>query len=500
LKKNLILITDYYFIINIEKLKKYLNKILISINNKVLKNNTFIEGIKEILEFKNKIYNLEVYLKELSFIFIKSKNTKNQKIEHHVKTILDEGINVVIEANAGAGKTTTLQHYSKFGNKSSIKVFIPLTKVINLIYKIEELNSYEKKKNAFLNAICTYFSSQSELVTFNMNNLIDLFNNKNSIFLFDGYDEISNIAPWIINIIEELIEKYKVIIAISSRPEYIKDLRKDFLFVKLLDFKKEQRDKFIDSWLINKPQIAKKLKEHIYEYKIEGLLNNPLSATIFCRLAEQDYPLPITEAEMYHYRLDLLLGEYDKHKQITRNQIPKYTLEKIVIKIGFIFHKHNKRSMSKDEILFYLEIEYKYKDKKELECILEELISPCNILFDEFNDSKYTFGHLRYQEYLVAKEFQNNRGREIELYITNSWWRGALILFSQLTDNINYLIEELIEKVIEEDIEIINKYFEVIKEMIEVRPDSKEKEALYKLLNYYKIDNYKESFRKIIKS
>jgi len=485
IKKSTIEITDFFIDINIIKLNRYLNKILIGINKNIINNEAFIVTIKEIIEFKNVIHELDSLVPSLDFSFVKSKSIKNYKVNHHVSNLLNEKISIVLEANAGSGKTTTLEHFSKNGNSGLVKVFLPLTKIINLINKIEELHSYVDRETKFFDAICMYFSNKSKTIVFDNSKLLELFNNKNSIFLFDGFDEVSGVAPWIIDIIEKLKDKYKVTIAISSRPEYIKSLKKDFLFIKLMDFNDSQRNKFIDAWFKQDISSSEELKKHIKTNNIEDLISNPLAATIFCRLIEKKYPLPVTETDMYNNRLDLLLGEYDNHKKVYRNNIGKYELEKFAKKIAYIFHKYNNRNMTKKEILFYLQYEYPYYEEQTIENILNELITPCNILFDEFNDTKYTFGHLRYQEHLVARELQNNRGINILDYLKNPWWRGALILFSQLTDNIKYIVEDIITK--DND---VHSYISILEDMIAVRPDRNEQEKLLELINVYKTKDY----------
>lgn len=81
--------------------------------------------------------------------------------------------------------------------------------------------------------------------------------------------------------------------------------------------------------------------------------------------------------------------------------------------------------------------------KETIERAVDELIDPCNVLVPMTEDGKFGFGHLRYQEYLVACELKYNRDVQIDKQIYQDWWRGALVLFSQMADSIEFIFEWL---------------------------------------------------------
>ncbi len=82
--------------------------------------------------------------------------------------------------------------------------------------------------------------------------------------------------------------------------------------------------------------------------------------------------------------------------------------------------------------------------KKNITQAVEELIDPCNILIPMTINGEYGFGHLRFQEYLAATELVSNRGIDVNPLMKQSWWRDTLVLFSQLTDNIEFIINSLV--------------------------------------------------------
>lgn len=251
-----------------------------------------------------------------------------------------------------------------------------------------------------------------------------------------------------------------------------------FTTVTLLKFTDDQREKFIKGWFLNKTtDKPEKLIEHLKKTpELSKIVRLPLLTTILCILAENDIPLPNSETRLYQDRLRLLLGQYDIHKQVSRVKSDKRHLEQITKKLAFLFHKNQTRQDSKFKIIKTLTANFEEKISPEkIELAVNELIDPCNILIPMSEDGLLGFGHLRYQEFLAAKELCNNRGVDILPFMTQSWWNGSLTIFSQLTDDIEFIIDSAL-KIIP-----ISRIYETLKEMIKVRP-SKEREYLLNII------------------
>ena len=113
--------------------------------------------------------------------------------------------------------------------------------------------------------------------------------------------------------------------------------------------------------------------------------------------------------------------------------------------------------------------------KLEIDLAINELIDPCNILVPMTDDGKFRFGHLRYQEHLVAKELTSNRSIDLLPLLENIWWRGALVLFAQMNSSLLWLFN---------DVSIRGNFSAVqesLKEMIKASP-RKEQDDLGKVL------------------
>lgn len=102
-------------------------------------------------------------------------------------------------------------------------------------------------------------------------------------------------------------------------------------------------------------------------------------------------------------------------------------MEAVARKIAFGLHSRIKRMAFFDEIKeISIEALSTKFEKSAIETAVNELCDPCNILVPMSVQGEWGFGHLRYQEHLVAEELIRNRGIEIEPLLTSDWWRSVL--------------------------------------------------------------------------
>lgn len=480
----------YNTIVDVNLLRKYITELFFTYKNKIEEGIDVIENIKIINKAQKELLAYNKYFSNFKISIIYD-NKHTTSINKKISDFLNENINILIEANAGAGKTTSLQHYSKHGNKAFLKIYLPLAKVTKNI-NINQSKSYsiENYSDIFISSVCTYINKLSKSNVIDEKNFKKHLLKKRTVVLFDGIDEVLSKYNWIFEVIQFISNNYNATIAASTRPGFINNSTEtNFIKIKLLDFTSEQRTKFVNGWFNGNSKLATKVLAHIKKNKIDNIISNPFAATIFCRLAEREMALPMSETDMYEERLRLLLGLYDEHKEISRNNIYRLDLEKVASKIAYIFHKNNLRSMPFKTIISELEDESCFPDHK-LEEKVRELITPCNVLFDEYDDGEFTFGHFRYQEYLVAKELNRNRGISIDRYILNDFWIGALSLFAQITDNIAFIFDELLQVN-----STLAKHKDVLIEMISKRNSKEEQKTLIEIIDKYsKIEKHDAFF------
>nr|WP_320191394.1 hypothetical protein [uncultured Desulfobacter sp.] len=394
---------------------------------------------------------------------------KIARLQIPIKKIFDTRYNIFILGGAGAGKTTTLQIYTKYKLENSGGLgnhfFLPLARVVyafQLKYIEGSIDSPIKK---LVFAILQYYKSLG--INLTDTELKEIFENGKTTLLFDGLDEVITKTPWLIESIHQFSEAYpKTQLIVSSRESrhYIDKL--PFMSVTLLPFTDTQRKKFIQTWFEKKPyDKTDDLVTHLEKFKeLSEIVRIPLLTTVFCVLAENDIPLPQTETRLYEERMRLLLGVYDIHKKATRITSEHQLLETVARKIAFEYHYKGIRYDHKETISKKITSKLRDKvEKKQILLAIEELIDPCNVLMPMTDDGMIGFGHLRYQEYLAAMELCRNRGIDISRLL-NSWWKDTLVLFSSLTDDIEFIINQLVTEC------RIGERYHIINEMLQVRP------------------------------
>ena len=374
-----------------------------------------------------------------------------QRISMPIREVFATGIHCAVYGEAGAGKSTTLHQYAAFASKNNteheLTLFLPLTRILS---DLKDLNRDCSAIQKIEIAISKFLSTEK---CKGDKDIIDFIKKKSKVtFIFDGVDEVIKIAPWIIEAINEIENNYRncqIILSSRSSGSYIDNI--SYLALTLLPFTDLQVSHFIEGWFSADELKTLAVKRHLRETPaLSEIVRNPLLVTVLCVLAENNVPLPDSEMSMYSERLKLLLSHYDIHKKTKRITSHHHVLENISRKLAFAFHKKNIRYASAAEIeRLAVSIYAKYSKQQteaEIRHAVRELMDPCNILVPMNPSGDFGFGHLRYQEYLCAEELKMNRGIDIGPLLPSVWWRSVLVLFSRMTDDINYVINDVLDK------------------------------------------------------
>jgi len=452
---------------------------------------TFLVNCQDLFELVEKIISNQIVYQFVGFEESDSKSLiepeGEERFSFSVHSIFDTRLNFILLGGAGAGKTTSLQMYTKNQLENTFnKVFyFPLARVLSTISKLVEKNI---PAVVFLQkGIVNFLKLVNPKIT--QLEFEKTISESNSVCMFDGIDEVIGSYPWITNAINEFGNRFrKVQVIISSRfgGKYFEKL--SFLSIKLLPFTDNQRERFIKAWFEDKEEVnTAEIIEHLNNFQEMGeIVRTPLLATILCVLAEFKIPLPESEVRLYKERMNLLLGYYDTHKGIKRIRSNSEVLEFVARKLAFDFHNKSIRNLSYDRILKNAIALCRGRFSEEIiATTVNELIDPCNVIVAMTNNGELGFEHLRYQEYLAARELVVNRGiptRTIRKWLHDASWRGALVLFSKMTDNLEFLINDVIYN------DNVSTVSDTLFAMIEVRP-LKERESLREMVEkHYDLD------------
>ncbi|MBG5919836.1 hypothetical protein [Providencia stuartii] len=473
------------------KCNKYKNDIN-HINNKEI----HIDILSFLKETQNTLNTLDILINKIEenkkiISILHKKNASNDGLSNNDGLsispfeLFDSKYDIAVYGGAGAGKTTTLQMYTRkiIKDRKNKVIYIPLNRYINQVKLVldDKINNYDILIKIIL------ISKKLEPTSENISTIRSYFNEEEKTkLILDGLDEAYARYPGIIDSINSFkLSHPKIQILISSRDcvSYLSEI--DFLGITLLPFNELQLYRFIRSWFEkSNPSLGEILIKNLKGKEIADIVKTPLLATLLCDLAEKGIDIPSSESEIFTKRLNLFCGLYDTYKDIRRTELSQSILYKAATKIAYALHVRNLRSANKSDIIQYLinDISFNY-DKSACIKAVNELIDPCNIIVLDTIAGTYSFGHLRYQEHLVSLELQNNRSIEIVHYLKNDWWRGALCLYAQCCD-FQSLIEEFTHKYIN-----IGPALITLREMAKFRPE-REKEMILQLIsNYEKTDD-----------
>lgn len=419
------------------------------------------------------IFNSILHSPSLSSLVIQTKNEKTLQLPRlriGLNKVLDTGLSLVIKGEAGAGKTTSLQMYAKYfydlEYKDKLLMYIPLATVFSRI-SADEISKSLGEKNV-IDSLIKYFNSEGvKISAFDFKEILS--SKKEVTILFDGLDEIHKNFPWFASTIQNFSEQFPHVQCVISARSGGKEAESlPFFFISLLPFSEDQQNKFIYNWLESRKKVdlVPAVLAHLAaNQEVREVVKNPLLATIFCVLAENSVPLPDTEVAIYNERLRLLLGDYDLAKGSYRISSRRETIMLVAKRLAFGLHLAQKREHDIESLKrIAFDQCRRFLQPEEIELAIEELISPCNLLTTMSNEIAYGFGHLRYQEHLAALELTQNRTIDVGEFLQNYWWRGALVMYSKMTDSISDIFDWVTEN------SSFSSCQTILGSMIEVRP------------------------------
>lgn len=281
--------------------------------------------------------------------------------------------------------------------------------------------------------------------------------------ILDSIDEAIVQDKWIIEQLisfSNLYEKCQIIT--SSRFTVAEVSNLNFTNISLLPFNEQQKREFFNKWFNMDSTMVDPLMSHLKVHKeLNNIITNPLSATIMATLQEKSVDLPTSESSLYCKRFELLSGVFDKFKGINRSKLDPVDLIKHSYQLAYEMHKHKKRSLNYHSIVSI--INNKVDNLKAAEKIANELIFPSEILLLEHNE-KYSFGHLRFQEYLTSNQIVHLRSIPTHRLIKDIWWQDVYLLYSQHATEIDWILNDAAEN------GYSNKVKKLLRKMILNRP------------------------------
>ena len=419
---------------SLEKMKK----IAIELNQRISKGD--YSCLREYLLVSEKISSVLARLKMfddecISYIETEDNpNKNNTTLNIPIEKFFDTGMNITLLGEAGSGKTTALQVYTKRCLSSSNDRIV-------IFSSLRDIAKNTSKEKGIIEGVVSYLAEIDCPIS--RSTIIDAISRRKCVLVLDSIDECIVEHEWIIDALRDATSIYPECQIITSSRYSVPNVDNlPFSHISLLPFSEEQKTSFFSKWFSEDDSKPAMILEHLSNNpSLNRVVNNPLSATVLCFLMENDVPLPVTESALYRKRFDLMMGELDFHKETFRQKNRPELLRRLAKILAFEVHSNKKREFTKDFAIELLKGKlYDLSDKKKEE-IFNELITPVEAIVT-YRGNSLDFGHLRFQEYLCAEEMCERRFNIVS-YLGSSWWKDSLLLYAQIARDIGWIIEEL---------------------------------------------------------
>ena len=214
--------------------------------------------------------------------------------------------------------------------------------------------------------------------------------------------------------------------------------------LRLNPFNDEQMSQFFEKRLGNQNAVDSIMDFLDKNPNIKDTARAPMMASIIAGLQHSGIPLPVSRADIYEKRFDLLLGDWDSTRGVDRGcAISSPDKMRYLQKIAYSMHSKHMQSIAQDslESTWKKDFFHVYPEVS-FETLLNELRTKNCVLYEHSNGD-FTFGHLSYQEFLSAR-FLVNAGRNSFLgdKINLKWWQNVARFYAGLATSLQPLLDK----------------------------------------------------------
>jgi hypothetical protein len=402
--------------------------------------NRYLEfSILDTLSFPNMQTLFDVLYEPLSIFTVDSKGQEvSSKIDEFPEEVLNNYYRILIEDSAGMGKSTITKKIfrSAIEQKKNIPIHIDLKNISKEKSIIEEIISQ-------LSPINEKFSEEYFLL---------LLNQSGFLFIFDGYDEISNYNRDYVNkeIRFFLTNAKDNLFIITSRPEENLSSFGDFKKFHIKQLSKKEAYNLLERYdYYNYKNISRFLIEEInsHDDSISSFLGNPLLVTLLFKAYDYKKNIPLKKIEFYRQIFEALFEAHDLSKAgyYRRDKYSSLSIDdfdKVLRYLAFKTLKQNSVIYDKDYLLMLIEEvkgqipNLKFKANN----FIKDLLETVPIFKKEGTDIRWS--HKSLQEYFAAKflwidtkESQESILRKIYSDDNNDRLRNFFTLFCEIDPN-----------------------------------------------------------------
>lgn len=366
---------------------------------------------------------------------------------------------LIVLGKPGAGKTTFLKYLAIQCNQGQfqselVPIFVTLK---NFAEAIDEPSLLEYISHQF--SECGVTSAQ----------IHELLNQRRALVLLDGLDEVreehhNRVLQEIREFSEKFYDNYFIMSCRIAAWEYTFD---KFTEVEISDFDAEQIQIFAENWFRNKVVKAEDFMKRIKaNNRMQQLAVTPLLLTLLCLVFEESGDLPANRSELYKEGLDVFLKKWDAKRGIQRDQVYRklspQRKEDLLSQLALTTFKDGKYFFKQREAEQYIaayirDLPNANTEPESLqldsEAVLRSIESQHGLLVERAKGI-YSFSHLTFHEYFVAREIVlrirplKDALQELVEHINDKRWREVFLLATEMSQpNPSILLKMMKQKV-----------------------------------------------------